>query len=162
MKSQQLLAVDDNKQEEEEEEVKYDEPAAIKEAVSQMVDEVEKAKDEIVETGKQTQQKATNFWRSNKISILGAIIVFFVIIGTLFMIYIEGYDWASAFEWNFVTLSTVGYGDVTPATNGGKVFTIFYIIFGVSLVVYFGTGKLFVIYWICFGINLLLYFVFHI
>lgn len=64
-------------------------------------------------------------------------IIVFIVSGTLVMTYGEGYELADAVQWNFVTLSTVGYGDVVPKTTSGKVFTIIYIMFGVSLLVYF-------------------------
>ena len=104
------------------------------------VHRMSKMKENVVEEAKKSQQKASHFWERNKLWILGSIILGFVVVGTLFMIYVEEYDGASAFEWNFVTLSTVGYGDVTPHSKGGKVFVVVYIIFGVSCMVYFGTG----------------------
>ena len=97
-------------------------------------------KENLIQNTKNTKKKATDFWEKHKIYALGWIIIGFVVVGTLVMVYVEGQDGASAFEWNFVTLSTVGYGDVTPQTKGGKVFVIFYIIFGVFLMGYFGTA----------------------
>jgi len=37
--------------------------------------------------------------------------------------------------WAVVTLTTLGYGDVTPVTVGGKVFTFFVLIVGLGIVV---------------------------
>ena len=47
----------------------------------------------------------------------------------------EGHYWLDAIEWNFVTLSAVGYGNTVPATHFGKLFCIFYIIFGYVLMI---------------------------
>merc|ERR1712232_1174992 len=51
------------------------------------------------------------------------------------MILVEDVHWLDAIHWNFVTLGQVGYGDVVPASVGGMVFTIFYIIFGYVLLI---------------------------
>eukprot|EP01084_Bolivina_argentea_P299391 516071_1 len=59
----------------------------------------------------------------------------FFISGTLVMGLHENYNWLDAIEWNFVTLSQVGYGNTIPKTVGGQIFTIFYIVFGYVLLV---------------------------
>jgi hypothetical protein len=39
-----------------------------------------------------------------------------------------------AFLLLFVALGTVGYGDITSTTDVGKIFTVFYIIFGLAVI----------------------------
>jgi pilus assembly protein TadC len=34
-------------------------------------------------------------------------------------------------------LTTIGYGDIAPITNAGKLFTIVYIIFGLGIIINF-------------------------
>jgi hypothetical protein len=46
--------------------------------------------------------------------------------------YIENKSWADAFYFMIVTMATVGYGDVTPATAAGKFLTIVLIVVGVT------------------------------
>lgn len=160
-KKLKLAASSDMKEEEEqEEEEKKDEISvaniqsmavkSVSEAADRITEKMGEVTDQMQDEAKKTQKNAQQFWSKNKLYILGAIICFFVIIGTVVMVFQEGQDFASAFEWNFVTLSTVGYGDVTPSTHGGKVFAIFYIIFGVTFVIYFGTGMFIDVVYACF------------
>ena len=39
-----------------------------------------------------------------------------------------------AFYWSLITISTVGYGDITPVTDEGKVLTMVLIIFGIGFI----------------------------
>lgn len=53
-----------------------------------------------------------------------------LIVGMVGMIVIEGWNSSVAFYWAAVTICTVGYGDVVPTSNEGKIFTIFYAVIG--------------------------------
>jgi voltage-gated potassium channel len=55
-----------------------------------------------------------------------------IVSGAVFYHRIEGWSYLDSFYFCVVTLATVGYGDFTPKTAEGKVFTIFYIIFGIG------------------------------
>lgn len=49
--------------------------------------------------------------------------------GTVFFHFIEGWSWIDSYFFTIVTLSTVGYGNLVPATVLGKIATTI-IIFG--------------------------------
>lgn len=63
-----------------------------------------------------------------------------LLIGTVFYRLIEGLAWIDAFYFSVVTLTTVGYGDFTPETNIGKIFTSFYILTGIGIIFGFING----------------------
>jgi hypothetical protein len=54
-------------------------------------------------------------------------------LGTLFYHNVEGWRWLDALYFCVVTLVTIGYGDFTPKTDGGKLFTIVYILIGLGI-----------------------------
>ena len=56
--------------------------------------------------------------------------------GATFYHYIEGWRYLDAIYFSSYTITTVGYGDITPKTDVGKIFTIFYIFVGVGIVLY--------------------------
>ncbi len=58
-------------------------------------------------------------------------------VGTTFYHFQENLSWIDAFYFSVVTLSTVGYGDITPVTSVGKIFTAFYILIGVGIITTF-------------------------
>lgn len=60
--------------------------------------------------------------------------------GTLFYRSVEGWGWIDAAYFSVATLSTVGYGDLAPVTNAGKIFTICYILVGLGVFVTFVTS----------------------
>lgn len=57
-----------------------------------------------------------------------------VIVGVLFYTSVEHWTVLDALYFCVVTLGTVGYGDITPTTDIGKLFTIFYIIVGLGII----------------------------
>ncbi len=68
-------------------------------------------------------------------------LLFFVIIvlliGTFSYHRIEGWNWLDSFYFSSISLTTVGYGDLVPKTDAGKIFTIIYIFSGVGIILGF-------------------------
>jgi hypothetical protein len=56
-------------------------------------------------------------------------------LGTVFYRFVEGWSWLDSFYFCVITLATVGYGDFSPQTPIGKLFTVGYIFVGIGLLV---------------------------
>lgn len=59
--------------------------------------------------------------------------------GTLVYPVLEGWTPIDSLYFSVVTLATVGYGDIHPVTDLGKLFTILYILSGVGVLVVFAS-----------------------
>jgi voltage-gated potassium channel Kch len=57
--------------------------------------------------------------------------------GVLFYSYTEGWSKIDALYFSVVSLTTVGYGDLTPATQSGRLFTVFYLLAGIGIIAAF-------------------------
>jgi len=63
-----------------------------------------------------------------------------LLIGTFFYHSIEKWGWVDSFYFSSISLTTVGYGDLAPKTNIGKLFTVFYIFSGIGVILSFVTS----------------------
>ena len=54
--------------------------------------------------------------------------------GTIVYRLIEDWTWVDSLYFSVVAVTTVGFGDVTPSTDASKLFTVFYIVAGISLI----------------------------
>jgi voltage-gated potassium channel len=64
----------------------------------------------------------------------GLFSLFILSVGMVFYHTVEKLSWVDAFYFCTVTLTTVGYGDITPKTEVGKIFTAFYILIGIGII----------------------------
>lgn len=58
-------------------------------------------------------------------------------VGSIFFHFVQKLSWLDAVYFCTVTLATVGYGDIVPTTDAGKLFIIFYIIIGIGIIATF-------------------------
>ena len=61
--------------------------------------------------------------------------------GTVGFVVIEGYPWFDAFYMTLITITTVGYGEVHPLSQAGRVFNTFLMLFGTTIL-FLGVGAM--------------------
>lgn len=54
--------------------------------------------------------------------------------GTVVYHYLEDWSWVDSFYFSAVAVTTVGFGDLTPTTDGAKLFTVAYIFAGIAII----------------------------
>ena len=68
-----------------------------------------------------------------KILTLLGMLVLIVLGGTVYFRLVEGWSWLDSYFFTVVTLSTVGYGNLVPATTAGKIGTTVFIFVGLGI-----------------------------
>ena len=66
-------------------------------------------------------------------------VILMLLMGVIFYRQVEGWSWLDALYFSVITLSTVGYGDLSPDTSAAKIFTMVYIFLGMSIFVSFAS-----------------------
>jgi voltage-gated potassium channel Kch len=65
------------------------------------------------------------------------LVVFTLSLGTVTYHSIEGWTWLDSLYFSVITLTTIGFGDLAPATDLGKIFTIIYVFIGLGILLGF-------------------------
>ncbi len=79
-------------------------------------------------------------WRALRDEEFRALLVlatFLLLVGTIFYNRHEGWTLLDSAFFSLITLTTVGYGDLVPTTPLSKIFTMVYLILGISVLVGF-------------------------
>lgn len=65
-------------------------------------------------------------------------VIFFIVIllGTFAYHFVEGWNYLDSLYFVVITATTIGYGDIVPQTDLGKIFTMFFSFFGIIVVFY--------------------------
>jgi hypothetical protein len=66
--------------------------------------------------------------------ILVAAALFILATGTVVYHYLEDWSWVDSLYFSAVAVTTVGFGDLTPTTDGAKLFTVAYIFAGIAII----------------------------
>ncbi len=66
--------------------------------------------------------------------ILAAAAVSLITAGTVVYHTLEDWSWVDSFYFSVIAVTTVGFGDLTPSTDGSKLFTVAYIVTGISII----------------------------
>jgi voltage-gated potassium channel len=81
----------------------------------------------------QQLEEQSNIFNLIKPRRIAVVAIAVLAVGAVFYHVVEKLSWLDSFYFCVVTLTTVGYGDITPKTPAAKLFTIFYILFGVAI-----------------------------
>ena len=64
--------------------------------------------------------------------------VLLVVVGTVGFRWLEDdWSWVDSFYFSVVAVTTVGFGDFAPTTDASKLFAVFYIVTGISIIATF-------------------------
>lgn len=68
---------------------------------------------------------------------LGFLVAVLLVSGTFFYWRVEGWTVIDSLYFSVITLTTVGYGDLSPSTTASKIFTVVYVLIGLGILVSF-------------------------
>ncbi len=81
-------------------------------------------------------RKVSSPYPSRELRVIFVSILLIVIIGTAGYMIIEGWNFLDSFFMTIISISTVGFNEVHPLNNAGKVFTVVLIFGGISVLAY--------------------------
>ena len=82
-------------------------------------------------------QTASQAWNKNAFRYLAGLALMVLLIGTVVYRIIEDWSWVDSLYFSVVAVTTVGFGDLSPSTDASKLFTVLYILLGITIVTTF-------------------------
>ena len=73
-------------------------------------------------------------WGRHRYRILASGAVSLILFATAAYRLLEDWSWVDSLYFSTVAVTTVGFGDLTPSTDVSKIFTVVYILAGVSVI----------------------------
>ncbi|MCL1593282.1 MAG: potassium channel family protein [Actinomycetia bacterium] len=77
---------------------------------------------------------ATSALEDHVFKILAVSALGLVLAGTVVYRFLEDWSWVDSLYFSVIAVTTVGFGDITPSTDASKLFTILYVISGITIV----------------------------
>jgi voltage-gated potassium channel len=78
--------------------------------------------------------------KDQEFRVIFVLVIFLLTTGMFFYHGVEGWSWLDSLYFSVITLTTVGYGDITPHSTFGKIFTMIYIFVGLGIILSFITA----------------------
>jgi voltage-gated potassium channel len=82
-------------------------------------------------------QAVRRSWKDPEFRGLVGLVIVTLLAGTLFYSRMEGWNLLDSLYFSVVTLTTIGYGDLSPSTAASNIFPIFYIFVGIGIILAF-------------------------
>lgn len=83
---------------------------------------------------RRTNKNISEFMKTNNFNYTIGIAMVIVFLGSVIMSYVENISLGNALWWSMVTVTTVGYGDITPITPLGKIVASILMIMGIGFI----------------------------
>ena len=100
--------------------------------MGKLTKEIPNISEEKLEVMEREEHKAYH----RRIKYILMVILILLLVSSVFYHYVEKWRYIDALYFTAATMTTVGYGDITPKTDIGKIFTIFYVFAGVGIALY--------------------------
>ena len=71
-------------------------------------------------------------FRGSQVALVAAFLVVLVVVGTVGYAWIEGWNWPDSFYMTIITITAVGYHEVHPLSETGRIFTVFMLVGGLT------------------------------
>ena len=75
--------------------------------------------------------------KNHEFMVLFLLVLITLTTGTFFYHRVEQWRYLDSLYFSVTTLTTVGYGDIAPKTDIGKIFTMFYLLVGIGIILGF-------------------------